>query len=89
MQVAFCRISHAACFRPRYADLVVINISSPNTPGLRALQSRKELEDLVRAVKESRDKMTWGLAGPPPLVVKIAPDLQVSPAPRVLRSFEA
>ena len=34
-----------------YADYVVINVSSPNTPGLRALQSRKELEDLVSSVK--------------------------------------
>jgi dihydroorotate dehydrogenase len=32
------------------ADYIVINISSPNTPGLRALQSRRELETLVAAV---------------------------------------
>jgi dihydroorotate dehydrogenase len=32
-------------------DYVVINISSPNTPGLRALQSKKQLEDLVVQVK--------------------------------------
>jgi dihydroorotate dehydrogenase len=34
-------------------DYVVINISSPNTPGLRALQSKKHLEDLVVQVKVS------------------------------------
>jgi dihydroorotate dehydrogenase len=33
------------------ADYLVINVSSPNTPGLRALQSRKELSDLVAGVK--------------------------------------
>lgn len=63
-----------------YADYLVINISSPNTPGLRALQSRAELESLVKAVKAARDQMQWnknGLNGgtPPPLLVKIAPDL--------------
>jgi dihydroorotate dehydrogenase len=62
-----------------YADYLVINISSPNTPGLRALQSRSELEHLIKAVKAARDQMqfvdkTTG-AGPPPLLVKIAPDL--------------
>uniref|UniRef100_A0A7S0RML4 Dihydroorotate dehydrogenase (quinone), mitochondrial n=1 Tax=Chlamydomonas leiostraca TaxID=1034604 RepID=A0A7S0RML4_9CHLO len=59
-----------------FADYVVINISSPNTPGLRALQSRKELEELVVQVKGTRDRMRWGPSGPPPLLVKIAPDLQ-------------
>ncbi len=43
--------------------------------GLRALQGRKELEKLVRAVKNARDEMSWGEHGPPPLLVKMAPDL--------------
>ncbi len=43
--------------------------------GLRALQSRKELEKLVKKVKATRDGMSWGAAGPPPLLVKIAPDI--------------
>lgn len=60
----------------QFADYVVINISSPNTPGLRALQSKKELEELVVQVMGTRDRMRWGPSGPPPLVVKIAPDLQ-------------
>lgn len=58
-----------------FADYLVINISSPNTPGLRALQGRTQLEGLVKAVKVARDGMAWGPAGPPPLLVKIAPDL--------------
>lgn len=58
-----------------FADYLVINVSSPNTPGLRALQGRKELGDLVSAVKLTRDRMRWGPRGPPPLLVKIAPDL--------------
>lgn len=59
----------------RFADFVVINISSPNTPGLRSLQGRQQLEDLLRHVKGTRDRLEWGPRGPPPLVVKIAPDL--------------
>lgn len=53
----------------RYADYLVINVSSPNTPGLRALQGRAELENLIAAVRAD-------LPDPaPPLVLKIAPDL--------------
>jgi len=44
-------------------------------PGLRALQGRKELEKLVKRVKNTRDQMQWGPRGPPPLLIKIAPDL--------------
>ena len=51
-----------------YADYLVINVSSPNTPGLRALQQRGELEAILAAVREATAKL-------PPLVLKIAPDL--------------
>ncbi|MFC4351788.1 quinone-dependent dihydroorotate dehydrogenase [Fodinicurvata halophila] len=51
------------------ADYLVINVSSPNTPGLRALQGRRELEKLVAAVQDALP------APAPPLVLKIAPDL--------------
>ena len=55
-----------------FADMVIINVSSPNTPGLRGLQKRGVLEDLLRGVVKERDL----LAEPrPPLLVKIAPDL--------------
>ncbi|PRQ34034.1 putative dihydroorotate dehydrogenase (quinone) [Rosa chinensis] len=53
----------------------VINVSSPNTPGLRMLQGRKQLKVLVKKVQAARDEMQWGEEGPPPLLVKIAPDL--------------
>ncbi|KAK9674214.1 hypothetical protein RND81_12G218900 [Saponaria officinalis] len=59
----------------QYADYLVINVSSPNTPGLRQLQGRKQLKDLVKKVQAARDEMQWGEEGPPPLLVKIAPDL--------------
>jgi dihydroorotate dehydrogenase len=54
-----------------YADYVTINISSPNTPGLRDLQNREELEQLLRAVTDARASSSQK----PPLFVKIAPDL--------------
>ena len=51
------------------ADYLVINVSSPNTPGLRALQGRTELEELLGRVMQA-------LPDPaPPLLLKIAPDL--------------
>ncbi len=55
------------------ADYLVINVSSPNTPGLRALQGRKELETLIASVRAARDEACP--QGGPPLLVKIAPDL--------------
>lgn len=54
----------------RFADYLVVNVSSPNTPGLRALQDRDALTDLVTAVLEARNR-TDG----PPVLLKIAPDL--------------
>lgn len=39
------------------------------------LQGRKQLKDLVKKVQAARDEMQWGDEGPPPLLVKIAPDL--------------
>ena len=53
------------------ADYLVVNVSSPNTPGLRELQARAALEALLRQVLEARHQS--GVR--PPLLVKIAPDL--------------
>ena len=39
------------------------------------MQGRKQLDNLVARVKTARDAMQWGPGGPPPLLVKIAPDL--------------
>jgi dihydroorotate dehydrogenase len=55
----------------RLADYFVINVSSPNTPGLRDLQRREILGDLLRQVVAARDEVAPGT----PLLVKIAPDL--------------
>ncbi len=55
-----------------YASYLVVNVSSPNTPGLRDLQAVDELRPLLAAVKEVCDRSHGGRV---PLVVKIAPDL--------------
>src|SRR6185437_16578009 len=53
------------------ADYLVVNISSPNTPGLRDLQARDALDALIAAVLAARAQS----GASPPLLVKIAPDL--------------
>jgi dihydroorotate dehydrogenase len=55
-----------------YADYLTINISSPNTPGLRALQDESALSGLLDAVIETRGSDTDA----PPLFLKVAPDLE-------------
>jgi len=55
------------------ADYIVINVSSPNTPGLRALQGRQPLIDLLSGVKKALSALR--LASCPPVLLKIAPDL--------------
>ncbi|MEZ5757360.1 MAG: quinone-dependent dihydroorotate dehydrogenase [Emcibacteraceae bacterium] len=55
------------------ADYFTINISSPNTPGLRALQGKEALDELLSKLKAVRDQA--GLESAPPLILKIAPDL--------------
>jgi dihydroorotate dehydrogenase len=55
----------------RRAEYVAVNISSPNTPGLRALQARDAIEPLLKKIADARAS----LASRVPLLVKIAPDL--------------
>ncbi|OYX07904.1 MAG: dihydroorotate dehydrogenase (quinone) [Rhizobiales bacterium 32-66-8] len=57
------------------ADYVVCNLSSPNTPGLRALQARSEMSALVVKAIAARNRSVPDPASRPPLLVKIAPDL--------------
>ena len=55
----------------RLADYLTINVSSPNTPGLRDLQRREALDDLIARVIEARDETEPHR----PVLLKIAPDL--------------
>lgn len=56
-----------------HADYLVVNVSSPNTPGLRNLQATEALRPLLSAVREAADRAVT--ARRVPLLVKIAPDL--------------
>ncbi|XP_067905326.1 dihydroorotate dehydrogenase (quinone), mitochondrial isoform X2 [Heterodontus francisci] len=55
------------------ADYLVVNLSSPNTPGLRALQSKDELRSLLEKVLKERDALKVNRK--PAVLLKIAPDL--------------
>jgi len=59
----------------RFASYLTINVSSPNTPGLRDLQSRAALRELLERCCEARDVTTVDIGRKVPLVLKIAPDI--------------
>jgi dihydroorotate dehydrogenase len=58
------------------ASYVTVNISSPNTPGLRNLQQAAVLGDLLARVVDARERVSRN-AGPTPVLLKIAPDLSL------------
>ncbi len=62
------------------ADYITVNISSPNTPGLRDLQGDKELDDLLSAIAAERQ------AGDPPVFLKVAPDLDEAAPARIVEA---
>jgi dihydroorotate dehydrogenase len=59
------------------ADYLTVNISSPNTPGLRGLQEAGAIDDLLSAIRGGR------IVGGPPVFLKVAPDLQAGDAERI------
>ena len=69
---------YRACLRKVYslASYVTVNISSPNTAGLRALQESAQLDGLLRALDEERKSLADRYARRVPLALKIAPDLE-------------
>ena len=68
---------YVAAFEKVYAlaDYVTINISSPNTPGLRDLQHGEELDRLLSTLKQQQQRLSATHGKYIPLLVKIAPDL--------------
>ena len=66
-----------------FADYIVLNVSSPHTPGLRELQEPDALSELLRAVAEKN------LITRKPIVVKIAPDLAPEELERIISICEA
>ncbi|MBC8212141.1 MAG: quinone-dependent dihydroorotate dehydrogenase [Gammaproteobacteria bacterium] len=57
------------------ADYITVNISSPNTPGLRNLQSEKALEELLKGIHETRKALQDEHQINRPIALKVAPDL--------------
>ncbi len=66
------------------ADYFTVNISSPNTPGLRALQTRAALDDLLGRVAETRRVLQ--ASGGAPLFLKVAPDLDAAEIPQIVEA---
>ena len=62
------------------ADYLTVNISSPNTPGLRNLQAGGELVELLGAIAEARTALG------PPVFLKVAPDLEPGDHDRIVRA---
>lgn len=54
------------------ADLIVVNVSSPNTPGLREFQAPERIREIVEAIRSAEDAAEHR----PPLLIKLAPDLE-------------
>ena len=75
------------CYRElaTLADYMVINISSPNTPGLRALQNQEALLHLLSPIQEEAQKLKKA----PPLFVKLSPDLSISTREELLQQLHA
>lgn len=65
-----------------FADYIVLNVSSPNTPGLRSLQERDALEQLLRVIHK-KNQITRK-----PVLLKIAPDLSLADLEEVVAACE-
>jgi len=62
----------------QYADYIAVNVSSPNTPGLRQLQDKAPLDELLGSLTAEAGSLAWTHRrddNPVPVLVKIAPDL--------------
>jgi dihydroorotate dehydrogenase len=70
------------CLRD-FADYIVLNVSSPNTPGLRELQGAGALADLLRTIAENN------VITRKPIIVKIAPDLAPDELEQIIATCEA
>ncbi|WP_408871778.1 quinone-dependent dihydroorotate dehydrogenase [Entomobacter blattae] len=63
-----------------YADYIVINVSSPNTPGLRDLQQADHLKGILEAINHAHSEH-------PPLFVKLAPDIEDQDLPSIVQTI--
>lgn len=65
-----------------FGDYIALNVSSPNTPGLRSLQTRESLSSLLRVIREENQGVQK------PIVVKIAPDLGPDELEEIIETCE-
>jgi len=70
-----------------YADYVTINISSPNTPGLRTLQFGDSLNELLGTLKEKQAQLQQQYERYVPMAVKVAPDLEQEEVMQLAQAF--
>ncbi|MDR2214024.1 MAG: quinone-dependent dihydroorotate dehydrogenase [Pseudomonadales bacterium] len=82
---------YLACLRAVYkvADYVVVNLSSPNTPGLRSLQFGEPLAQLLRTLQDERETLRQATGRRVPLLLKVAPDLSEAEARGIARTVAA
>ncbi|MCE9519491.1 MAG: quinone-dependent dihydroorotate dehydrogenase [Verrucomicrobia bacterium] len=80
---------YVKCLHAAYhvADYIAVNISSPNTKGLRELQAEEPVRRLVSILKEEQSKLASQHGKLVPLVVKIAPDLDTTQIEMLARVF--
>ncbi|WP_442681679.1 quinone-dependent dihydroorotate dehydrogenase [Stenotrophomonas sp. JC08] len=84
---------YLACMEKVYplADYITVNISSPNTAGLRELQEEQALRQLVAGLREAQEKLAATHGRRVPMLVKVAPDLSdrdIDAAARVLGELQ-
>ncbi len=72
LQAAVADYEYSASRVSRWVDYLVVNVSSPNTPGLRSLQAVESLRPVLQAVRQAADTAAHRHV---PLLVKISPDL--------------
>jgi len=70
-----------------FADYITVNISSPNTPGLRSLQYGEQLKKLLSCIKEEQVKLEQTHRRYVPIAIKIAPDMNDEEIQQVANTF--
>jgi dihydroorotate dehydrogenase len=71
------------------SDYFTVNISSPNTPGLRALQTKAALEELLGKIAEARGRLKAAGGADYPIFLKVAPDLEDGEVEAIVETVKA
>jgi len=81
---------YVTCYQQAYAhaDYITVNLSSPNTPGLRDLQSASTAAQLINTLKKEETILTKKYGKKAPLALKVAPDLQLDAITELSKVFK-